>query len=430
MAGSNLNHPPSSPYFLSIQAPQFQHVDFVQTRTLLSNRVRKLCCYINIILTFFCSSSLDGINRKARKSYNISGNPIKLPSKLLAIIPGPAHPGAVYVTESAATVKRVQLDTREVTHTYRGPSAPLTSLCLSADGTKLYAGCWDKLIWSWDVPSCAPSLKYQGHTDFVKAVIFLKTRAGQDILVSGGAEGDVLIWNPETGQRLVVLKGGSHAIQHLVVDPLEEHPRLFTAFSDPGIRHFTISSLENTRNLSFSPPISAHDTSVYKLCFDFDGDLWTASADKTARHLVRADRWRADTTLPHPDFVRDVVVHERYGWVVTACRDEEVRIWNLATGELHHTYSGHFEEVTGLCLVGDKVVSISIDGTIRQWSLQPKDLHKAKQEAANPGKAAEESSQMKIHDPSALTEEEQRVLDELMAYEEQELLDRIAAGEQ
>ena len=264
----------------------------------------------------------------------------------------------------------------------------------------------------------------------MKSVIFLKTRAGQDILVSGGAEGDVLIWNPDTGQRLVVLKGRSHAIQDLVVDPLEEDLRLFTAFSDPGIRHFTVSSLNNARNLNFSSSISAHDTSVYKLCFDSDGDLWTASADKTARHLVRADSWRADTTLPHPDFVRDVVLHGRYGWVITACRDEEVRIWNLATGKLHHTYSGHFEEVTGLCLAGDKLVSISIDGTIRQWSPHPKDLHKAKEEAANPDKAAEESTQTRVDDASALTEEEQRELDGLMANEEQELLDRMAAGEQ
>jgi WD40 repeat protein len=249
--------------------------------------------------------------------------------------------------------------------------------------------------------------------------------------VSGGAEGDVLIWNSETGQRLGVLKGGSHAIQDLALDPSVEELTLFTAFSDPGIKHFTIPGLENVRNLAFSSPISPHDTSVYKLCFDSDGDLWTASADKTAKHLVRADDWKADTTLTHPDFVRDVVVHERYGLVITACRDEDVRVWNLATGELQHTFSGHFEEVTGLCLVGDKVVSISIDATIRQWSLNPRDLQKAKEEAADPKKAAEEEKQKKkADDPSVLTEEEERELAELMDNEERELQELMAADEQ
>lgn len=378
------------------------------------------------------STTLEEVNRKSRKSHNTFGDPIQLPSKLLAITPDPLHDDAVYVAESAATIKRIDLSTRRTTHTYRGPTAPLTSLCFSTNGTKLYAGCWDKLIYSWHVPSCTPSLKFQGHTDFVKSLVCVRTASGQDIFVSGGAEGDILIWDTQTSRREGVLKGGSHAIQDLALDPLSEDDlTLYTAFSDPGIRHFTLPNNHNledatrTLTLAFSPHIiSAHDTSVYKLHFDSDGDLWTASADKTAKHLVRADDWKADTTLPHPDFVRDVIVHERFGWVITACRDEEVRVWNLATGQLHHTYSGHFEEVTGLCVVGDMVVSISIDATVRQWSLKPGDLQRAREEAVDPEKGAEqeqtaqrmENGKKQPGDLSALTEEEERELDELMEY--------------
>jgi WD40 repeat protein len=421
-----------------LEVPAFRHYISIcrslPDLTISSKQSSPICQpTVSDILTRPFSSTLDEVNRKARKSYNLSGDPIKLPSKLLAIIPDPAHHGAVYVAESAATVKRVDLDTRKISHTYTGPTAPLTSLCISTDGTKLYAGCWDKLVWSWDIASGASTSKFQGHRDFVKSIICFRTPAGQDILVSGGAEGDVLIWNSETGQRLGVVKGGNHAIQDLRPDPLEEHLRLFAAFSDPGIRHFTVPSLEkNIRNLSFSSSISVHDTSVYKLYFDTDGDLWTASADKTARHLVRADNWKPDTILPHPDFVRDIIVHETHGWIITACRDEEVRVWSLATGDLHHTFSGHFEEVTGLCLVGNKIVSISIDATIRQWPLNPKDLQKAREEAANPETAAEDKKQKKKNTDSALTltEEEERELDRLMESEEQEIQDLMAADKQ
>lgn len=378
-------------------------------------------------LTLFSSSQLDEVNRKARKSYNISGNPIKLPSKLLAVVADPAHNGTVYVAESAATIKRVELDSRQVTHTYKGPTAPLTSLCLSADGTKIYAGCWDKQVWSWDSATCAVISKFQGHTDFVKSVLFQRTSTGQDVLISGGAEGDVLIWNPETSQRLAVIKGQSCAIQDLVLDPEHEESdlRLFAAFSDPAIRYFTLSNLQNLQNPTFSSPIPAHDTNIYKVRFDSDGDLWTASADKTAKHLVRFNNWKSDLTLHHPDFVRDIVVNERYGWVITACRDEDIRVWNLATGDLYHTFSGHFDEVTGLCLLGDKLVSISIDGTIRQWSLNPSDLQKAREEAAQPSEAEPEKM-----DESLLTAEEERELAELMENEEQELQELIANDEQ
>ena len=81
----------------------------------------------------------------------------------------------------------------------------------------------------------------------------------------------------------------------------------------------------------------------------------------------------------------------------------------LQTGELHHTFSGHFEEVTGLVLVGSTVVSVAIDGTVRQWSLRPDELQRAV-ELAKQGPTQEHKSENEV----LLTEEEERELAELM----------------
>lgn len=35
----------------------------------------------------------------------------------------------------------------------------------------MFAGCWDKDIWSWDKESEVPGRKYKGHADFVKAIL-------------------------------------------------------------------------------------------------------------------------------------------------------------------------------------------------------------------------------------------------------------------
>lgn len=56
------------------------------------------------------SAALDETARKSRKAKNKSGNPIKLPSKILAIAADPNAPGSVYVAEAAGTVKRVVLE--------------------------------------------------------------------------------------------------------------------------------------------------------------------------------------------------------------------------------------------------------------------------------------------------------------------------------
>lgn len=85
----------------------------------------------------------------------------------------------------------------------------------------------------------------------------------------------------------------------------------------------------------------------------------------------------------------------------------------MKTGALHHTFSGHYEEITGLLLLGQTVVSVSIDATIRKWSLKPEDLRKAIAEAdeAKKGPVEEKKEPKK---PSLMTAEEEQELAELM----------------
>ena len=272
--------------------------------------------------------------------------------------------------------------------------------------------------------------------DFVKCLLSVRTPDGQELVLSGGADGDIIFWSL-SGQRLHVLKGQSRGIEHLALDPLSsaDSPVVFVATSKRDIFHLTLPPSTSLKTAALSDPILVHETSVYKLLFDDNGDLWTASADKTAKHLVRDDGWKSDTTLTHPDFVRDVVVHEKGGWVLTACRDEEIRVWNSSTGNLHHIFSGHFEEVTGLCLVGDLLVSVGIDATVRKWSLAPRDLQQAVEEAKDPEKLAEKveptaADASSVGGLGMLTAEEEAELRALMESEEAELQDLMAEGRQ
>jgi WD40 repeat protein len=213
---------------------------------------------------------------------------------------------------------------------YRGATAPLTSLTFSPDGKLVFAGCWDKTVWSWDVRSRQPQRRYEGHSDFVKAVACARID-GQDVLISGGADSKIIVFDIANGERLQALKDHLRGVQDLRVDPLSPDEnqttiKLFSAGSEREIREYTLG----TGTAHVEEALIAHETSVYRLYFDEDGDLWTASADKSTKCLTRDSGWKANLVLEHPDFVRDVVVFEQGGWVVTACRDEEVRVWNKA----------------------------------------------------------------------------------------------------
>lgn len=235
--------------------------------------------------------------------------------------------------------------------------------------------------------------------------------------MSASADTTIIVWDITTGEKLYTLKGHTRGVLALALDPADYDPSkdtvtLFSAGTDREIRRWTVGT---SAAMEVQPsPIIAHETSIDAIHFDSDGDLWTTSADKTAKCLSRGREWQEDSQFEHPDFVRDVAIDEDGGWVITACRDEEVRVWNKASGKLHHVFSGHFEEVTGLLLLSrQRLVSISIDATVRQWSLKAQELATAIKEAEDErlGKNKEEEPEKK---EGLMTAEEEAELAELL----------------
>ncbi|KIV98667.1 hypothetical protein, variant [Verruconis gallopava] len=288
----------------------------------------------------------------------------------------------------------------------------------------MYAGAWDKNVYCHrrapDSPNAVMSLS--GHTDFVKTVLFVPM-SKSPLVISGSADATIVVWDALSGRKLHTLKGHSRGVQALVLESQDGGAAIiFSGDSSREIRRWHISA-EASYEISFSAPDStapsgpvdpliAHETSIYDLKFDSDGDLWTASADKTAKCLSRSDGFKADTVLRHPDFVRAIAIYDAGGLVVTACRDENVRVWEKGSGRLLHVYEGHFEEVTGIVVDEERgrAVSVSIDGTVRTWGLKGEDIKKAKEEAEE--KKANGTGDTKKE--SLLTAEEEAELAELM----------------
>jgi WD40 repeat protein len=242
-----------------------------------------------------------------------------------------------------------------------------------------------------------------------------------------------MVWDTATGDRLHTLRDKLDtmmAVQDLVLDPedsTEAEIVLASSSSDPHIRRWRISLTSAAQILDVAGAVESekkparatileHETSVYEVLFSGDEEdvnLWTASADGTAKCLSRAKNWAAEETYEHGDYVRAVVVTGE--WVVTAGRNEDVKVWDRTTGNLQHIYKGHYEEVTALVVLegGKKVVSVGIDRTVRVWGLSSAELEKAVKEADEKAKGTVKEKKVQPK-KSLLTEEEEAELAELM----------------
>lgn len=368
------------------------------------------------------------------------------------------------------------------TKEYRGPAAPVTCLALSADGKTLFAGCWDKSVWSWDVATRKPLTRYAGHNDFVKSVrcARLSSSSGAvDLLISAGADSNIVVWDVATGAKRHVIRGHTRgvlglAIQQSVDEDEAKAPSfiLWSAGSDQSILRHRVS-LDAVEAMDFpststtssdadelaetQPALVVHDTSVNALAvYALNDDvpevpgamLLTASSDKSAKRVFpslkgpeECKTWTEAQVMPHGDFVQDVLALSSERDVVTgglvcpsntliatACRDEEIRIWDAedqGASEPLFTLSGHFDAVSGLALVtvnGErKLVSVSLDGTVRTWPVDRAGIEKAVLEHEKNQRAVLSSTDAQESVPadnqaskSMLTEEEERELAELM----------------
>lgn len=296
----------------------------------------------------------------------------------------------------------------------------------------MYAGCWDKDVWSWEVGSAKPARKLSGHADFVKVVVCANI-SGKHVLLSGGADRKIIVWDIETGRRIHTIQDPTvtmMAVQDIAIDPVlstSDAIVIVSASSDPHIRRWKISlsGVEQLAETFHDRPdaerltIEEHDTSIYSLVFDQEGegeDLWTASADGTAKCLARSRNFAADDVFAHGDYVRTVAPTDN--WVVTAGRDENVKVWDRSSGKLYCTLEGHYEEVTDLVVLPDsrglpaKVCSVSIDGTIRTWPLSKPALDEVVRKIEESKKPVEKEAEPASE--SLLTAEEEAELAELL----------------
>ncbi|GAD85282.1 hypothetical protein FEK33_12470 [Nocardia asteroides NBRC 15531] len=237
-------------------------------------------------------------------------------------------------------------------------------IAFSHDGSLAAAGGWDGRVALWRMSDRLPigprtSVTHVGPTT---AVVFDKSDA---VIVSGGTDGDIRLWDSPTGDSLGVLVATENAVRALAIDAANS--TVASAHDDGTVRLTDLA----TRTVRHT--VTAHRSAVTALAFDATGTrLVSGSADGTIR------RWDAVTGVAagpeiHADFATDpevfaVVVHPD-GTVFTGGRDGRIRLWRNA--EAAGEWTGHAGPVFGLALTNDhsELVSGGRDSTVRLWRI-------------------------------------------------------------
>ncbi|KAJ2209762.1 hypothetical protein IW143_004429 [Coemansia sp. RSA 520] len=171
-----------------------------------------------------------------------------------------------------------------------------------------------------------------------------------------------------------------------------------------------------------------HKTNIFD-CKATENTLWTASADNTAIGWDIETR-TTDIVLEHSTTVTAVLPIPQVGVVVTGVRDGALYVWRVNSGvpKIIREINAHTDDVSCLRVAGRVFYSSGLDGTLRKWDIQsvvnfvggfeymPAELQALKDQDTSSKQGSDTlAKSSKSANQSALTEEEERELAELMS---------------
>ncbi|KAJ1797566.1 hypothetical protein LPJ59_003056 [Coemansia sp. RSA 2399] len=335
-------------------------------------------------------------------------------------------------------------------------AGPVTGVAVLSDGytvggTRIaLSASWDKTVRLWPVDDAKRTLAVLvGHSDFVKCVVAHPTLP---IVYTGSADKTIMIWRlPESAEALTAngdsplelrpsktIKGQhTGQVQTLCLDAVSANV-LYSAGSDASVRAWdaqTGDALpdENDNLEEWHIPRGQHQTNITDLKLT-ETELWTASADSTAVGWDLGTR-TADMVLNHKSNVTAVLPVPQVGVVITGTHGGTIYVWRTSNGspKIIREIHAHTDDITCLRAAGRVFYSASLDETLRVWDIMdvvkfqgglefmPPELAKLKAQTESDHTVSTNGSQVGKNastiqpSSSALTEEEERELAELMS---------------
>ncbi|OQW91551.1 MAG: hypothetical protein BWK78_04320 [Thiotrichaceae bacterium IS1] len=280
---------------------------------------------------------------------------------------------------------------------YLGAKAPLYSLALSPDQKTIAAVGEEGSVVLFDLDKGILLKRLIGHTKHVRAVVFhpqtqwlatagddkqiilwslstgqplkqwqtteevwaLAVNSTGELLASGGRDKQVTLWNAK-GETLKTLAGHTDSVTSLAFSP--DNTLLASASYDDTTHLWQVSDGQARYILK------AHSDHVQKVVFSPPkGDLLaTASDDGTVRLWDVKTGDNTKVLRGHQDKVFTVSFLNDHS-LMSGSADSSLRLWDVANGVTMRVLQGHTASVTGLVTAGARVLSSSVDTTIKQW---------------------------------------------------------------
>ncbi|MFA6372783.1 MAG: TIR domain-containing protein [Methanothrix sp.] len=181
------------------------------------------------------------------------------------------------------------------------------------------------------------------------------------MLASPSADGTILLWNVETGERMHTLVKRQHAMS-VAFDPTSGI--MAGAGSSKTVKLWEPASGKLLRTLK------GHQSGLMSVAFDpTSGIMASASFDKTVKLWEPTSGKLLRTLEGHQNSVSSVAFDPTSGIMASASFDKTVKLWEPTSGKLLRTLEGHQDSVSSVAFdpTSGIMASASFDKTVKLW---------------------------------------------------------------
>lgn len=244
--------------------------------------------------------------------------------------------------------------------TWRGAQTEIVRLCVHPDGQRIAAIINDGVIvWNMQGQPLFPLLTGESH--FLQ-IAFSPTG---EWLAGSGYNGNVYLWQTQTGHCLRLLRGHTQATGGLAFFPHGQW--LATGSADQSVRIWDVESGHQLHELS------GYKRSIMTLALAPHGDSLAHAGNSGEVHLWQLDsgeitkEWSA-----HQHRISSLAIHPQGRLLASGSADRSVRLWDMENGRQLNVFWGHDWSVERVLFHPrlPLLVSASIDGLLCLWNIE------------------------------------------------------------
>lgn len=242
-------------------------------------------------------------------------------------------------------------------HTLNGQAGSALCVAYSPDGKRLVSGAWC-VVQIWDAQTGQQPLTLKGHTKWVKSVTFSPDGS---LLASASDDQTVKVWDAQTGREILSLPG------HACVAFSPDGKRLACAADDRTAKVWDVQTGQETLSLT------GHHCAVASVAFSPDGKRLASAAGEFNRpggvKVWDAQTGQQTLTLPTGPVYGVVFSPDSKRLACANGPGQGVTVWDMQTGKQTLALNGHVYWVTCLDFSrdGKRLASGSQDRTIKIW---------------------------------------------------------------